>query len=169
MNINTRNGHLVIGKHAVPVREVTNVVCDRRDMEYITNRYPISPQEVMDCIDCIADLDKLDQGIHLELANGSDDIGKVTIETRQMSDTFFLKTIQYGKVFLPQVSDFNALYDKGFRMCAIESFEDVLNNSVGYESSDLHVIVHDAIMNITDQEFDKELFVKFLKEEDETA
>ena len=92
MNINTRNGHLVIGKHAVPVREVTNVVCDRRDMEYITNRYPISPQEVMDCIDCIADLDKLDQGIHLELANGSDDIGKVTIETRQMSDTFFLKT-----------------------------------------------------------------------------
>mgnify|MGYP001412734645 CR=1 FL=1 len=45
---------------------------------------------VWDCIDCIADLDKLDQGIHLELANGSDDIGKITIETRQMSDTFFV-------------------------------------------------------------------------------
>ena len=86
-----------------------------------------------------------------------------------MSDTFFVKTIQYGKVFLPQEADFNKLYDKGFRMCAIESFEDVLNNSVGYESSDLHVIVHDAIMNITDEEFDKELFVKFLKEQDETA
>ena len=69
MNINTRNGHLVLGKHAVPVREVTNAVCDRMDIEYITNRYPISPQDVMDCVDCIADIDKLDHGIHLELAN----------------------------------------------------------------------------------------------------
>jgi len=169
MNISTRNGHLVSGRHAVPVREVVNSVCDRNDMDYITTRYPLQPQEVMDCIDCVADLDKLDHGIHLELANGSDTVGEVTIETRQMSDTFFVKTIQYGKVFLPQEADFNKLYDKGFRMCAIESFEDVLNNSVGYESSDLHVIVHDAIMNITDEEFDKELFVKFLKEQDETA
>ena len=169
MNINTRNGHLVLGRHAVPVREVTNAVCDRKDIDWICTRYPLNNQEVMECIDCVADLVKLDKGVHLELANGSDVTGQVTIETRQMSDTFFVKTIQYGKIFLPQVSDFNTLYDKGFRMCAIESFEDVLNNSVGYESSDLHVIVHNAIMDITDQEFDKELFVKFLKEEDETA
>jgi hypothetical protein len=84
-----------------------------------------------------------------------------------MSDTFFLKTIQYGKVFLQNEDDFNILYDKGFRMCAIESFEDDLNGSVGYESSDLHCIVYDAIMDIVDGEFDKQEFVNFLKEEDE--
>ena len=54
-------------------------------------------------------------------------------------------------------------------MCAIESFEDVLNNSVGYESSDLHVVVYDAITSITDEEFDKQLFANFMKEQDETA
>ena len=167
--INTRNGHLVIGRHAVPVREVTNAVCDRQDMDYICSRYPLKPDEVMECIDCIADLDNLDHGIHLELNNGSDEVGKVTIETRQMSDTFFVKTIQFGKIFLPQEADFNMLYDKGFRMCAIESFEDVLNNSVGYESSDLHLIVYNAIMDITDEQFDEELFVEFMKEQDEAT
>ena len=169
MNINTRNGYLVLGRHAVPVREVTNAVCDRKDIDWICTRYPLNNQEVMECIDCVADLDKLDKGVHLELANGSDVTGQVTIETRQMSDTFFVKTIQYGKVFLPNELDFNTLYDKGFRMCAIESFEDVLNNSVGYESSDLHVVVYDAITSITDEEFDKQLFVNFMKEQDETA
>ena len=45
--INTRNGHLVLGRHAIPVREVTNAVCDRKDMDYICSRYPLKPDEVM--------------------------------------------------------------------------------------------------------------------------
>ena len=84
-----------------------------------------------------------------------------------MVQIFFLKVAQYGRVFLEKENDFNLLYDKGFRMCAIETFEDILNGSVGYESSELHVIVYNAIMDIVDNDFDKELFVKFLKEEDE--
>ena len=64
-------------------------------------------------------------------------------------------------------NDFNLLYDKGFRICAIESFEDVLNNSIGYESSELHSVVYNAIMDITDEEFDKQEFVNFLKGQDE--
>ena len=72
--INTRNGHLVLGRHAIPVREVTNAVCDRKDMDYICSRYPLKPDEVMECIDCVADLDNLDHGIHLELSNGSDEV-----------------------------------------------------------------------------------------------
>ena len=40
MNIRTPNGHLVVSRHAVPVREVVNSVCDRNDMDYITTRYP---------------------------------------------------------------------------------------------------------------------------------
>ena len=129
----------------------------------------VNYHEVFECIDCIADLDKVDAGIHLTLTNGSSDVGKVTIETSMMSDTFFIKAIQYGKVFLPDVNDFNDLYDKGFRMCSIESFEDDLNGSVGFESSELHCIVYDAIMDIVDGEFDKQEFVNFLKGEDGTA
>ena len=52
-------------------------------------------------------------------------------------------------------------------MCAIESFEDELNGSVGFESSEIHSIVHSAITEVG-QDFDKREFVKFLKEEDET-
>ena len=167
--ISNRNGHLVLGRHAVPVREVTNSVCDRVDMDFICTRFPLQPHEVMECIDCIADHDNLDRGVHLELVNGNDNVGEVLLETRSISDTFFIKTIQFGRVFLEQEQDFNILYDKGFRMCAMESFEDVLNNSVGYESSDLHVIVYNAIMDITDEEFNKQQFVDFLKEQDGQA
>ena len=121
----------------------------------------------MECLDAVADIDKIDSGTHLVLRNGSDTSGEVTIEISSISDTFFLKVAQYGRVFLENEKDFNLLYDKGFRMCAIETFEDILNGSVGYENSDLHVIVYNAIMEIVDNDFDKELFVKFLKEEDE--
>ena len=164
--INTRNGHLVIGRHAVPVREVTNAICDRFSMEWICTRYPLTPLEVMECIDCVSDLDKLDAGIHLQLENVNEEVGKLTIEARQMSDVYCLKAIQYGKVFLESEYDFDILYDKGFRMCAIESFEDELNGSVTFQSSDLHNIVYNAIMEITDGEFNKEDFVNFLKQQD---
>lgn len=164
--INTRNGHLVIGRHAVPVREVTNAICDRFNMDWICTRYPLTPREVMECIDCVADLDKLDAGIHLQLENVNEEVGKLTIEARQMSDVYFLKAIQYGKVFLENEQDFDILYDKGFRMCAIESFEDELNGSVTFQSSDLHNIVYNAIIDITDGNFNKPDFINFLKEQD---
>ena len=167
--ISTRNGNLIYGKVAVPVREVTERICDRQTMEQICNRYPITSKGVMECLDTVADLDKFDSGIHLELMNTNNNSEVLTLEARSMSDVFFLKVIQYGKVFLENETDFNTLYDKGFRMCAIESFEDVLNNSVGYESSDLHLIVYNAIMDITDEQFDEELFVEFMKEQDEAT
>jgi hypothetical protein len=120
----------------------------------------------MECIDCVSDLDKLDAGIHLQLENVNEEVGKLTIEARQMSDVYFLKAIQYGKVFLESEYDFDILYDKGFRMCAIESFEDELNGSVTFQSSDLHNIVYNAIMDITDGDFNKPDFINFLKEQD---
>lgn len=165
-SISNRNGHLIIGRHAVPVREVADSICDRMDIEWLTARYPLVKEEIMDCMDCVADIDKLSGSGHLTLRNTADKIGEITLETKSISDVFFLKTIQYGRVFLPNEYDFNILYDKGFRMFAIESFEDDLNNSVTFKSSDTHVIVYNAIMDITVEDFNKELFIKFLKEED---
>ena len=51
-------------------------------------------------------------------------------------------------------------------MWAIESFEDELNGSITFQSSDLHNIVYSAIMDITDGEVDKQEFINFLKEQD---
>ena len=167
--ISTRNGHLIISKHCVPVRDVADAICDRMEMEDICIRYPLKDYEVMECMDCVADLDKLHSlNGHLKLKNSSNDIQETKIETTSISDVFFLKVIQYGRVFLEHCNDFNTLYDKGFRMCAIEAFEDDLNGSVGYESSDLHNIVFNAIMDIVNEDFDRALFISFLKEQDDT-
>lgn len=165
--ISTRNGNLIYGRHAVPVREVVDAICDRAHMDWICARYPLKPVEVLECLDAVADIDKLGGSDHLILRNSSDNPSDVTIEITSISDIFFLKVMQYGKVFLENEYDFNLLYDKGFRMCAIESFEDIVNGSVGYESSEIHTIVVSAILDIAGPDFDKELFIKFLKEEDE--
>ena len=58
-SISNRNGHLIIGRHAVPVREVADSICDRMDIEWLTARYPLVKEEIMDCMDCVADIDKL--------------------------------------------------------------------------------------------------------------
>ena len=43
----------------------------------------------------------------------------LTLVTTKISDVIFLKVIQYGKVFLEKETDFNKLYDKGFRQCVL--------------------------------------------------
>ena len=167
--ISTRNRHLIISKHCVPVREVADAICDRMEIEDICIKFPVQVYEVMECMDCVADLENINiNQVHLTLKNASTDKQETKIETTSISDVFFLKVIQYGKVFLEHCTDFNELYDKGFRMCAIEAFEDDLNGSVGYESSDLHNIVFNAIMDIVNEDFDRALFISFLKEQDDT-
>ena len=90
MMISTRNGHLIYGKVAVPVREVTEKICDRQTIEQICDRYPLTSQGVMECLDAVADLDKFDSGIHLELMDTNNNSGVLTLEARSMSDVFFL-------------------------------------------------------------------------------
>ena len=54
--ITNRNGHLIYGKRAVLIRDVTESVCDRKKMDWLTQRFPLADYEVLECIDCIADL-----------------------------------------------------------------------------------------------------------------
>ena len=52
--------------------------------------------------------------MHLKVINSSLDRQDIKIEAVQISDTFFIKVIQFGKIFLPECNDFSKLFDKGF-------------------------------------------------------
>ena len=54
--INNRNGYLVVGKFSVPIREITDCIVERNELEVICKKYPISKEEVFECLDAIADL-----------------------------------------------------------------------------------------------------------------
>ena len=167
--ISSRNNHLVVGKRAILVRDVVNSVCDRQTIEFITKRFPVDLLEIWECIDTIADIDSLGRGVHLKVVNNSLDRQDIKIETVQISDTFFIKVVQFGKIFLPESNNFNELFDKGFIKLAVEVYDDITQGIDTFEESELHVVVYKAVDGaIGDTISNHELF-KLLKIEDGNA
>ena len=107
------------------------------EMEIIT--YPGSG------IDTVADIDRIGRGVHLKVSNTSQDRQNINLETVQISDTFFIKVIQFGKIFLPESNDFNELFDKGFIKLATEVYGDLTQGVTTFEESDVHVVIYKAI------------------------
>jgi len=168
MAITNRNNHLVVGKRAILVRDVTDSVCNRKTIDWIKQRFPIDDNEIWECIDTIADIDTLSTGTHLKVKNTSEDKHNIIMEVAQISDLFFIKTIQYGKIFLPNSDNFEEIFNAGLNRLALESYEDVVNGKISYEESDLHLLTFNAFNNelqgiLTDNEV-----LNLLKESDET-
>ena len=163
--ISNINGHLVIGKLQVPVRNVTEHILNRYPVESIMKRFPVSKQEIFECLDAIADHDSIAVNDRLVVINQSTDEENITLVTTKISDVIFLKILQFGYLIDPAIEDFNDLFDLGFRQLAIESFEDKLSGSgVVEESSEIHSIVSSAIEDaIPDITTDK--ILQYLKDE----
>ena len=166
--IETRNNTLVIGKLAVPVRNITESVIDRKSMDYITKRFPVSVKEVFECIDAIADIETLNGTGHLSVRNtgsGTD----IILECTSISDVLWLKLIQYGKVFSPDEEKFSLLFDKGFKISAIECLEDVVANKTDFENSEIHSIVFDAIASVVNNGVNYQTMLDLLKGQNEES
>ena len=58
-NISNLNGTLVIGALKVPVRNVTDSILDRNTVDVIQKRFPISVEEIFECLDAVADHDTI--------------------------------------------------------------------------------------------------------------
>ena len=166
--IKTRNNTLVIGKMSVPVRNITDSIIERKSMDYITKRFPVSAQEVFECVDAIADIETFNGTGHLSVRNnGSND--EIVLECTAISDVLWLKLIQYGRVFKSDVDAFHLLFDKGFRMCAIECLDDIVNDRTDFESSELHNIVFDSITSVINNNINYQTMLNLLKGQDESV
>lgn len=165
--ISSRNNHLVVGKRAVLIRDIVDSVCARNTIEFITKRFPVNLSEIWECIDTIADIDKLGRGVHLKVINNSSDRQDIKIETIQISDTFFIKVIQFGKIFLPECNDFNKLFDKGFIRLAVEVYDDLTRGIDTFQESELHIVVHKAIDGAIGDTLSNDELFSLLKIEDE--
>ncbi len=169
MPITNRNNHLVVGKRAILIRDITESVCNRKSMDWIKNRYPIDEMEVWECIDTIADIDDLPAGVHLKVRNTSADKQDIVMEVAQISDVFFIKTIQYGKIFLPDSDDFELIFNVGLNRLALESYDDIVNGSISYQESDLHNLTYNAFSKELESILTPHEIVRLLRESDETA
>ena len=165
--IASRNNHLVVGKRAVLIRDITDSVCARNSIDFITRRYPVDATEVWECIDTVADIDRIGRGVHLKVSNTSQDRQNINLETVQISDTVFSKVIQFGKIFLPESNDFNELFDKGFIKLATEVYGDLTQGVTTFEESDVHVVIYKAIDDAIGDTLGNDEMYNLLKEQDE--
>jgi len=108
--ISNRNGYLVVGKLNVPIREITDCIVERNELETICKKYPISKNEVFECLDAIADLDSINSRDRLKCKNiGTNE--DIQIQTVSITDNLFLKIVQFGRVINDKLEDFNKLFD----------------------------------------------------------
>ena len=148
MAIETRgnNNTLVVTNSAVPVEQITDAVTDRKDLDWICNRFPVSVDEVFECIDCIADSAK--QSSYKEgitLLNTGDDIN-LDIETISVNDVVFFGLISYGHTLKPEALNFDEVYNVGLTNVIRDIYKDLAQGAKYFESSDLHVAVYEALL-----------------------
>jgi len=162
--INNRNGYLVVGKFSVPIREITDCIVERNELEVICKKYPISKEEVFECLDAIADLDSITSRDRLKCKNiGTNE--DIQIQTVSITDNLFLKIVQFGKVINDNLEDFNKLFDVGFLNLAYECYEDIHNGHRQFENSELHTIVFDAVESMIDGQISMEDLYNLLQVE----
>ena len=166
--IETRNNTLVIGKLAVPVRNITDSIIDRKSINYITKRFPVSVEEVFECVDAVADIETLNGTGHLSVRNTGTG-QNIVLECTSISDVLWLKLIQYGRVFSPNEEKFSLIFDKGFRICAIECLDDIVHNRTDFEGSELHSIVFEAIASVVNNGVNYQTMLDLLKGQDEES
>lgn len=162
--ISNRNGYLVVGKFSVPIREITDCIVERNELETICKKYPVSKNEVFECLDAIADLDSITSRDRLKCKNiGTNE--DIQIQTVSITDNLFLKIVQFGRVINDNLDDFNKLFDVGFLNLAYECYEDIHNGHRQFENSELHTIVFDAVESMIDGQISMEDLYNLLQVE----
>ncbi len=165
--ISTRNATrtLIVGKHAVPVRQVTESVCERRNFDWIQTRYPVSTADIFECIDAVADIDKFGKGTHLKLENVGTEEDDLLIKVLSISDICYLKVLQFGRVYLNSSIEMEEVFDKGLVMLAYLSFKDIAENTTAFiESDPLSEIVLDAFRESC-VDYNDEMLYNILKDQ----
>ena len=92
-------------------RIICDAVIDRKGLDWICNRFPVSVDEVFECIDCIADNAK--QSSYKEgitLLNTGDDIN-LDIETISVNDVVWTNKLRH--TLKPEALNFDEVYNVG--------------------------------------------------------
>jgi len=135
----------VVTGSAVPVADISDAVLDRKNLDWICNRYPVTVLDVFECIEFLADLHKsYESGITLYNKGTDNDI---QIETISVNETMFFNLLDFGHSIDPGCVDFDKIYNTGLVTTIREIYSDIRNGIALYESSEFHVCVYDALYN----------------------
>lgn len=148
MAIETRGNAntIVVLPSAVPVEQVTDAVIDRKNLEWICNRFPVTVDDVFECIDVVADGAKpkhFKDGI--TLLNTGTEIN-LDLQTVSVNDTVFFGLISFGHTLKPEALNFDQIYNIGLVQVIRDIYTDLSQDQTYFESSELHNTVYQALL-----------------------
>lgn len=148
MPIETRGDYniLVLSGSAVPVNQIAHEILNRNNLDDICKKYPVSVDDVFECIDATADLlDDWNHCIKLKNLGTADDID---LQTESINDTVYFNMLAYGHNVDSAALDMDIIYNKGLVKVIEDIYTDLKAGNENFQHSDLHVVVYDAIQDI---------------------
>jgi len=145
MSIETRGNDnlLVVSGSAVLVDDVGDAVLDRKDLDWICKRFPITVDEVFQCIEVLSDTNnQYKDGITLINRGDAKDI---LLETISVNETLFFGLLDYGHSIKPGCLDFDTIYNAGLVKVIEDVYFDIKADQNHFEVSELHDSVYQAI------------------------
>ena len=139
---------LTLENSGVLVKEIWDAVAEHKNVEWLTNRYPITEYEVFECIDALIDLTEPHENdfIQLKCTKGGVTIAETDIETVGITDRIFFSLVSYGRTFNNDVTDIQQLFVEGLITVVSECLADIKQGANDYLNSDLHVKVYNAFI-----------------------
>jgi hypothetical protein len=139
------DGILILKNSGVLVFEIAEKIVSGKNMQWLCERYPITPDDVFDVIDQTADsLNDWHDAIKLENVG---DNQSINLQTVKVNDTLFFNLLSFGHSHEHTITDFNELYIVGLERVVYDIYSDIKDSHYGYEDSDLHLVVYDALLD----------------------
>ena len=145
MSIETRGNDnlLVVSGSAVLVDDVGDAVLDRKNLDWICKRFPITVDEVFQCIEVLSDTNHQYKGGITLINRGSEK--DIILETISVNETLFFGLLDYGHGIKPGCLDFDTIYNAGLVKVIEDVYFDIKADQNHFEVSELHDSVYQAI------------------------
>lgn len=144
---------IVIDRNQVPVDEVCEAVADHKTMEWIKRKYPITDEEIFQCLEAFIDMTLPVRGdvLELKLLASSSNARMFDMKTEAISDRVYFAILSYARVLAPQCLDVHLLYRIGIESILVECFMDIKSGTFDPTTADgLYQIVFEAFKKIYD-------------------
>ena len=144
MSIESRgpNNILVLSNSAVPVNDISDLVCSRQPLSTILRKYPVTEEEVFECLDAWVDTRDASENDYIkfdvEFSNGDLDV-----MTMGISDWMYLSLVVQGRVYFPDNNDLEKLFMLGMEQVITDCLMDIRDGNSNFDMNELHRIIYE--------------------------
>ena len=170
MSIINRNGVLVTEKRKVPVLDIMDELCDTRNLDRITTKFPISEDDFWDSLDAFVDRYAVSDSCdicftkfdHEDLLNPL-----FALETTAITQEMFTSILRYGRVYVDSDGyNIDRIFQVGLYFIVVEIMESLHITNATAGLTDVHLDVLPGLEEAYqgDLHRDADLFLKSLRD-----